>query len=244
MKNRIVVEGTLVFNIDNKIILKELRSRFINGISYLDYIKSPGVYFIHNKVTNKYYVGSSVNMYYRVISLHISTSHRPQIYRYHSHRFLTENNLDEFEVIFLRSDINNIRIKEERYIKLLESFKLEYGYNLTKSGTFGAPVRNTNIKDKTWVTNCNGINFCIEKDEEIPEGFYPGRRNKSNVKVFFDTYNPELRNRNSKSELLKIKLPRNYVFKLDFWSWRSCSMHIHKMIDNLKKFYNIELVFF
>lgn len=100
-----------------------------------------GIYYIKNKLNNKYYIGQSINMYKRLL-FHINKS-KDANYQ-HIHRAINKDGIENFEfgilsyIIF--DDKNEIKTKldflEKYYIKKYKCFGKD-GYNATVGGDKG-----------------------------------------------------------------------------------------------------------
>ena len=100
-----------------------------------------GIYYIKNKLNNKYYIGQSINMRTRLL-FHINRS--KNITYQHIHRAINKDGLENFEfgilsyIIF--DDKNEIKTKldflEKYYIRKYNSYGIT-GYNATIGGDKG-----------------------------------------------------------------------------------------------------------
>lgn len=103
-----------------------------------------GIYYIKNKINNKYYIGQSVNVYKRLLD-HINKSkHTLSTSNQHIHRAINKDGIENFEFDILAyvnfDDINKVKSKldflEKYYIKKFNSFG-KNGYNSTIGGDKG-----------------------------------------------------------------------------------------------------------
>lgn len=100
-----------------------------------------GIYYIKNKLNNKYYIGQSINMYKRLL-FHINKS-KDANYQ-HIHRAINKDGIENFEfaiiVYIIFDDQNEIKNKldflEKFYIKKYKCFGKD-GYNATVGGDKG-----------------------------------------------------------------------------------------------------------
>lgn len=140
--------------------LQFLRDNDIDG-------RVPVVYSIHNKKLNKYYVGSTVNMCMRLYNYIKSHIYR---IRKSCHRFVTLDNIDEFELLILdKTDEEELRNREVEYIELYDSYNS--GYNLDVRGQGGNPI--SPATGRRWATN-GTENRLLKPTEELPENWWFG----------------------------------------------------------------------
>ena len=100
-----------------------------------------GIYYIKNKLNNKYYIGQSINMYKRLL-FHINKS-KDTNYQ-HIHRAINKDGIENFEFAIIAyiifDDKNEIKNKldflEKFYIKKYKCFGND-GYNATVGGDKG-----------------------------------------------------------------------------------------------------------
>lgn len=100
-----------------------------------------GIYYIKNKLNNKYYIGQSINVYKRLL-FHINKS---KIAEYqHIHRAINKDGIENFEFGILAyvnfDNINGVKTKldflEKYYIRKFKCFG-KNGYNATIGGDKG-----------------------------------------------------------------------------------------------------------
>ena len=100
-----------------------------------------GIYYIKNKLNNKYYIGQSINMHKRLL-FHI---HKSKDANYqHIHRAISKDGIENFEFAIIAyiifDDKNEIKNKldflEKFYIKKYKCFGKD-GYNATVGGDKG-----------------------------------------------------------------------------------------------------------
>ena len=228
MKNRIIIPASAILIRD-----KLCKVTFnLKSIGYYEYvINYGGVYFIHNKILNTYYVGSTNNYWERFF-------HRGHNYRGLFNRnefYITDSNINDFEfIILINSHKYNYKFMEERYINLLKSYSSKFGYNNNRTGR---SFKDTGNCGGFWITN--GIVDKLHYDiDNIPSGFKFGRMKNSNVCNFIEWYDKSLISRNYKSEKLTL-----IVNKAEFnQNVASKSNAIWSVICGLRKYYNIELI--
>ena len=100
-----------------------------------------GIYYIKNKLNNKYYIGQSINMYKRLL-FHINKS-KDTNYQ-HIHRAISKDGIENFEfniiAYIILDNQNEIKNKldflEKFYIKKYKCFGTD-GYNATVGGDKG-----------------------------------------------------------------------------------------------------------
>lgn len=100
-----------------------------------------GIYYIKNKLNNKYYIGQSINIYSRLL-FHINKS-KDTNYQ-HIHRAINKDGIENFEfniiAYIILDDQNEIKNKldflEKFYIKKYKCFGKD-GYNATIGGDKG-----------------------------------------------------------------------------------------------------------
>lgn len=100
-----------------------------------------GIYYIKNKLNNKYYIGQSINMYKRLL-FHINKS-KDTNYQ-HIHRAINKDGIENFEFAIIayiildnKNDIKNkLDFLEKFYIKKYKCFGKD-GYNATVGGDKG-----------------------------------------------------------------------------------------------------------
>ena len=100
-----------------------------------------GIYYIKNKLNNKYYIGQSINMYKRLL-FHINKS-KDANYQ-HIHRAINKDGIENFEFAIIayiildnKNEIKNkLDFLEKFYIKKYKCFGKD-GYNATVGGDKG-----------------------------------------------------------------------------------------------------------
>lgn len=244
MKNRIIIPAEIIYRnvryTDD--INKWLKNHYHNGKSYYNIIIGEyGVYLIHNKIENKYYVGSTQSYYQRHLTLGHDSCWRVRVARTKFCYFMNENNIKDFELILLpnKEDTESRLKRETRYIRFLQSYKPEYGYNICKNSKGG-----NGTGGHRWVTN-NDIDLLIKIEDPTPDGFFPGQKRQSWVRNFFEKYNWDwrLRNPNSEEIILKFKDRRELLSCTNARTLKAGSRYIASLIRNLDYLYNIKIVF-
>ena len=100
-----------------------------------------GIYYIKNKLNNKYYIGQSINMYKRLL-FHINKS-KDTNYQ-HIHRAISKDGIENFEFAIIAYIIldnqneikNKLDFLEKFYIKKYKCLGKD-GYNATVGGDKG-----------------------------------------------------------------------------------------------------------
>lgn len=260
-KNRIVFPASLIL-IDGQLI--EVRKRLESADLY-DAVLNRGVYLIRNKLTNKYYVGSTDHYWERFF-------HRGHNYRGHYRRndgIITHDNVEEFEFILLtwtfNLPIDEIRKLERRIILFLKSYLPEYGYNRSRNGQSfkhggneGGFWINNGMDNKFiyddeipegWsrgmfrgklITNLDGVTLNW-KSRTLPEGFYPGQRNTSGTKRLLEFIDPALLDRNKEIDSLDL-LEITLGYKEIRNNLGEVAFVVNQCKDVLEYFYNIKIL--
>ena len=244
MKNRITIPANILYQNSehNKEVNDWLKSNYLGDTSYYEILtKMNGQYFTHNTVSNKYYNGSTQSYYNRHLTLSWSSSWRSCIARKNSCSWINQDNLSEFEIIFIPHDEDHsTRLeRERRHRMVLKCYLPEYGYNICKKSVGG-----NGTGGHRWVTN-GDIDLLLKINDPTPEGFFPGQKRQSWVRNFFEKYNWEWRLRTKDSELIVLKfkdkrelLPCTYARTL-----KNGSRFVHSLVKNLDELYNIKITF-
>ncbi|MCM3387258.1 GIY-YIG nuclease family protein [Ureibacillus chungkukjangi] len=103
-----------------------------------------GIYSILNKINNKIYIGSSLNIENRW-NQHLralnNDDHKSKHLQNSFNRYGIEN--FEFKILEIVQDINELLTKEQKYIDNYKSYEREFGYNTIKNvlvgGRLGVP---------------------------------------------------------------------------------------------------------
>lgn len=182
-----------------------------------DILCQKGVYALINKKEDKIYVGSTVTSLGE--RLFINGSSHAFMFRRNKHRFINNDNIEDFECLILEYGKIDVRDLEKKYVMILKSCESEYGYNLTTTGGFGSKLGNkTGIKNlvvqtnKLWVTDGVSKSFKIDGIENIPKGYYPGNFGISYCKNLNDEYHI-LDNRNHQSDPVIMQITRSEAKK-------------------------------
>jgi group I intron endonuclease len=130
-------------------------------------MKISGIYKIQNKINNKVYIGSSIDVSDRW-KQHI----RELKSKYHHNQNLQNAWHDqgdknfEFEVIEIVEDINKLIDREQYYIDLTKCYDSNYGYNVSPKAGSCLGVKRTE-KEKRWLSKVNsGERSCQAKIKE------------------------------------------------------------------------------
>lgn len=142
----------------------------------LGYIEnSPGIYFIQNKINNKYYIGSSNNVRLR-LSNHKSKLRNNTHHSYKLQRSFNKHGFDNFEfgvIEYFTFPIEypkkliaeHLECREEYYIKKLQSYKK--GYNVSEVPHIVVKSKETIEKQKATLLKRGGYKHTPESRKKL-----------------------------------------------------------------------------
>jgi predicted GIY-YIG superfamily endonuclease len=120
--------------IERYIDVKETELEFNWGMKTTDPIC--GIYKITNSINGKSYIGKSINIRQRIAS-HFATISHNSAHHHTPHFFedLTKYKRSDFDIEILEvcNDEEDLKIKEEYYIKKYKTYDTEVGYNRFKN---------------------------------------------------------------------------------------------------------------
>lgn len=115
-------------------------------------MKLCGIYQIQNKVNNKIYIGSSIDIEQRW------KTHRSELKSKHHHNSNLQNAWHEygeenfvFEIIEIVEDKNNLIDREQHYMDLTTCYDINIGYNINPTAGNCLGVKRTE-KEKIWLS--------------------------------------------------------------------------------------------
>lgn len=128
-----------------------------------------GVYAIINSVTNKRYIGSSVNIERRIKTHFYELGKNSHNNAYLQNAY-NKNGKDAFTVVVLEEcKLENVRERENYYINLFNSANSDFGYNILSDANIGVGVSMSDEVKKQISIACSGSkngNFGRKHTEE------------------------------------------------------------------------------
>ena len=199
----------------------------------------PGIYFIYNIISNKYYIGSSLNVHKRILN------HKNLLLRNKHHSYKLQASYNKYgkdvfifksleQFLFPENYSKDIKIEylecfEEYYIKKYNSFK--NGYNVSKIPRI---IGNTNTPESIK----KGIETRIKKD-----GYFVSEEKKEKISLALK--NSEYFKKQQKLAALKRRkkiyqydLEGNFIKEWDFINQASKELNIYPSSIR-KNIYNI-----